>query len=437
MKELVKKYFFEILIVVIVFINIFLHILPDIPLTIVLIIVSLFKSGIIGSFVLSSYAMPKLLGFVLYLYGITGVAAGIQLLFFAICLFLWLGKKSIKLYNFSECCRYIFLTLLVLLVSSLISTGGDYAFEKVRDTIINAVIAFFAYGFLFSNYKKCDFIRIGLYMIIYSLLLLMISPLLNSGSGPSGIFDFGYLRQQDINALTSEELTISYQMVGFVATMGAGIIMLESLKNKPNLLFFSICIVICTVISFYSGARQFVVTSLALFFLWIISISKKGLFGSFLFIVGTVLVVLVVGFLFSSEGMLGTVHEEGYLEASGRSAFILKGVSDFLDNPLIGVGYGRFEVFGDYGSYPHNLIVEMLCELGIIGTLLLFIITRRPLYYLIKKQPACIYLLIVYFLRSMSSGGIDSNIVLFSYVFAVLCLKGANFNCNVLKSINI
>lgn len=439
MKELVKKYFFEILVIVIVFINIFIHILPEIPLAIILVFVSLFRSGVIGAFILSSYAAPKVLGFILILYDITGVAAFLKLFLFALCLVLWFLDR-IRLDNYKEGVFKLLLILSMFIVSSLFSSGGDYAFIKIKDTVIAAIVSFFAYGFLFSNYKQCDLIRIGLNMILFSLLLLMISPLLNHGLGPEGLMDFGYLRQQNINASIMEDHTISYHMVGFVATLGAGIIMLDALKKKPNLFFTFICILLCVIISLYSGARQFVVTSLALFVIWILFTRKKGFskgsLGILYIVIGSLLIIFLLRILFSQEGMLHSVQEEGYMEASGRSAYIIKGISDFLENPITGIGFGRFEVFGEYGIYPHNLIVEILCETGILGLLVIVFLTWKSIKYLVTKQTACIFILIVWFLRSMTSGGLDSNIELFSFVFAVMCLKEKKRHDNIINTIN-
>lgn len=430
-----RKYFLEILVIALVFVNIFLNILPAIPLAIFLVFLSLFRSGVIGAFVLSSYAAPKVLGFVLFSFGITGVAGFLKLFLFVLCLTLWLGKKTINLYNYKEGTVNLLLILSMFIFSSLISDGGDYAFIKVRDTLVAAVMSFFAYGFLFSNYEKCDLIRIGLNMILFSLLLLMISPTLNHGSGPGGLMDFGYLRQQNINALINEDFTISYHMVGFVATLGIGIIMLDSLRNKPNPSFTFICILLCIVISLYSGARQFVVTSLAIFVIWLLSMRKNGISGIMISVIGVLLFSFILGVLFEQEGMLRSVRDEGYMEASGRSVYISKGVSDFVDNPFMGIGFGRFEVFGTYGVYPHNMFVELLCETGLLGFLFIVFLTAKPLKYLVTKQTACIFILVVYFLRSMTSGGIDSNIELFSLIFAALCLKGGKHYLNNLNSI--
>lgn len=426
MKYILKEYGIELFSIVLVFVNIFFHILPAVPLVLFLISLSLFRSGLLGSFVLSSYALPVVLGSALYAIGITGVATLIQVLLFFICIYQWRVKRRFYIYNFSEAIKPLIYVFIIFVLSSLITSGGNFAFIKCKDSILNGIIAFFSFAFMFSNPGKYDCRRIGLYLILYSFLMLLLSPQLNNGSGPIDFFDFGYLRRNNMLVLEDESFTIDYQHVGTFATLGCAMIMLHSLWRKDSIHLIIIGIVLCTLSSLYSGARQSMIISVALIFLWSIfqENNKKNviIYAG----VGIVVVVMLVRFLFADGGMLNSVKEDGYLEASNRDLVLLKGVSDFLNNPIIGVGYGRF-FFGKYGLYPHNLIVELLCEIGIIGFVFIFALSIKPIINLRNYKP-CLYLLVVYILRSMTSGGMDSNIMLFGFVFSTICLYSMDNN---------
>ena len=413
----------ELLAIVVVFIDLFYTIIPPLPLVFFFVLISLFRTGAVGGFVLSSWAIPKLLGSALYLYGLTGVATILQLIMFAICLFLWLRRRTIVFKNFKSGFTLLFLVLTLFALSSLLSSGGNYAIIKNRDTIMAGIVTFFAYGFMLSNINKCNFVRIGLYLLLFSLLMLLISPLLNHRIGPENLFDFGYLRLQNNYALNENELLISYQHVGFIATMGCGFVLLESLKKNLNAVFILLCILLCILISMYSGARQFIVISIVLSIMWIFMTRRNSFISLFLGGIILLFISALIIYLTSTEGALGSVKEEGYMDASGRNIHLIKGISDFLGDPIFGIGYGRFIFFGEYGLYPHNMFVEILCELGVVGFVFLTILIIKPMSYLFKFQKPCIYLLMVLFLRSMVSGGLDSNIIFFDFVFAVLCLK--------------
>lgn len=426
MKSSFKNNAIEFLAIIIVFANIFLRLIPILPLIYFLVFLSLYRTRLIGAYYLTSYAMPILLGSALYVQGITGVATLLEVILFLFCLYHWLRKKTIVFYNFKNEFSLLLLVLFIFVVSSCLNTGGDYAPTKLKETTLNGLLVFFAYGFLFCNPHKCNYIRIGLYLILYSFLMLLLSTLLNGGMGPTNFLDFGYLRAQNLIAYEEDKLLVDYQHVGCFATMGLGCIFLESLKKGYSNLFMILCIFLCTIVSLYSGARQSIIISLVLFLLWVFSQRKEGAsrFRYLIYLlVGVAIVFFMINFLVSEGGALNSVKEEGYLDASNRGFIMLKSINDFINNPFFGVGFGHFEFYGRYGLYPHNMFVEILCELGIVGMSLLVLVVVKPLKYLLKYEKACVYLFVVYFLRSMTSGGLDSNIMLFSYIFAVLSLK--------------
>lgn len=97
----------------------------------------------------------------------------------------------------------------------------------------------------------------------------------------------------------------------------------------------------------------------------------------------------------------------------------MRGLELFLQNPVTGVGFGRYSLWGNYGNYPHNLFIEILCELGIIGFLFISAFTLSALKGTKHLWGRYIYFFLVLFLASMASGGMESNIVVFSFLFAL------------------
>ena len=100
----------------------------------------------------------------------------------------------------------------------------------------------------------------------------------------------------------------------------------------------------------------------------------------------------------------------------------------FYDHPLLGVGIGGFSVYAykiegvERFKYPHNIVLELLCELGLVGLLLFFVIiffAFKTLISLHRRQEivaiAFLSLLIFTFLNSMTSQHI-ANPALFAFI---------------------
>ena len=132
--------------------------------------------------------------------------------------------------------------------------------------------------------------------------------------------------------------------------------------------------------------------------------------------------LFIISILTVEEGLLSSVAQEGYIEGGGRGAWLLSGVDQFLSNPIWGVGYGRFVIFGEYGSYPHNLFVELLCETGLVGFSIAMVLAIRTGLRVKESALPFLTLFLAYFLRSMASGSLSLNIIVFAMLFAMFSL---------------
>ena len=55
-------------------------------------------------------------------------------------------------------------------------------------------------------------------------------------------------------------------------------------------------------------------------------------------------------------------------------------LKEFLKSPVTGMGPGGYSE--KYGKYPHNAILELLAETGLVGTLALFVLV----FFALKKM---------------------------------------------------
>lgn len=106
-----------------------------------------------------------------------------------------------------------------------------------------------------------------------------------------------------------------------------------------------------------------------------------------------------------------------------RAELITKAYQFFLENMLLGSGLGSFSNVS-YLGHPHNIILELLAETGIIGLILFMVLI---LIGLTKRSNEFFWLSLIYIMiNSLFSGSIANNIGLL--VFSVACLR-----CQVLR----
>ena len=128
----------------------------------------------------------------------------------------------------------------------------------------------------------------------------------------------------------------------------------------------------------------------------------------------------VINTLTADEGLLNSLAEEGFVEGGGRGEWLMSGINQFLEHPVWGVGYGRFMVYNYYGSYPHNLFIELLCETGLVGFIVAAILVSIAILRSRKLVLPFLYLWLAYFSRSMASEDISMNITVFVILFAMV-----------------
>lgn len=408
---------FEILLLVISFIMLFTNTLPLIPLSIVLLPVILFRVGLSGSIFFLIIIAPLYYGRLLFLMDIP--AGGIfQLMGIFLILFGLLCKK-IELNDMRKGLYILSFFIVYLYITVLLTTGGDYANEKLILTIITSYLSFFAFVILFNQHSDAKFDRLALYLVSISVWLLILSPLVNGTNGPSSPFDFGFMRNGiDETSSDKNQYQIVYHLPGYVSLYGFSLLMFSKniyFHKKTALFLLFVSILICL----YSGARQFILISIMFLFIFLFfqrNKSKKNILNVFVPVLGVLLILYLV---LNKVEIFDSVMEKGLIEGSGRSLLLIEGVNLFVSHPTWGVGYGRYVFMGEYGSYPHNIIIELLSEIGIVGTMLFFYIFIRSIVRAKTMLHFSIFILLLLFFRAFVSGGMDQNIVVLSIVLSL------------------
>ena len=325
-----------------------------------------------------------------------------------------------------------YVPFLLILVIFILSSINQYD-GKATSIFLNGTIYYIAFSVLFLNQHKINFEKIGLILLIHGIYLLLFSIDLNNLDGPSRLLDFGFLRDQtniysENSNIYDGEFTVSYHMVGFISLISLVFFLFKKeIQFSAKNLFF---IFISFLIIYYSGGRQ----NLVGFFLVILVFLLSGKRNSLKKIM-TVLIFLAtfVSIILSSNSeVLTSVLNSGGVseatEASGRTLHFVYGLEYFLNNKLTGVGIG-FHDYGNEARWAHNLFIELLAEVGLIGTLIVLLITLLKIISIRKSiqfGSRSWLIALPFFLRSMVSGSLTTNVVIFSFIFSMYFLNRSN-----------
>ena len=405
----------EMIVLAVLFADLFIKVLPAAPLFVLIVLLQFLRLDINSNIFLCLQGLSVFAGAAFNTMGISGLGGAFLILGAGLLVYGIIKGYTELTYTGLLSFIPLIVILLYFTVSMMLTSGGDFAGKKLSLTFKNGIASIIAFVVIFTNLKRTNTDLLGVYLILYALFLLRLSIDTNTIPGPSGLFDFAFMRTQTIEVLgyVPEVFCIGYQHPGFYALQGVGLYMLKyhSDRSIPVIL-----LILAGIISLYAGARQMIIGVFVIALIWVLA--SFGRRGIFIVALMSLLVPLLYFFSSNINELFSSTVEEGYVEGGGRGIWLLAGVQMFLDNPILGAGFGRFNLMGDYDTYPHNLIIEILCETGIVGfvviigiLILMLVLTR----HYIRRY---IYYLLALVVMAMASGCMYDNIIIFTLVFA-------------------
>lgn len=324
-------------------------------------------------------------------------------------------------------------------VASLAWTPGRiYANEKAFYMVTLNLWALAAPAWIIATEQK-RLRRFFLIVLLFALWVVFESLLLFFQANGSGfIYTFGghYLSTSRVLSL-AVGIALSYWLLG------------------KNVLFKAACLALVFLfffVLFISGGRGPAVAALGACLYpvvigWRVSRAGKDikvrryqfwLFGLFILATSLLTYLIATGqltqtlyrftLLFTQAG--GGTSASGRLEAFGVALAL------WQQSPFIGGGVGSFPVYwgvGDFRSYPHNIFLETLAELGLVGLILLLGLfaagLRRVRLRDVRQAPwklATLLLLINTFLNAQVTGDFSDNRPLFTAVGLLACFRGSH-----------
>lgn len=188
--------------------------------------------------------------------------------------------------------------------------------------------------------------------------------------------------------------------------------------KKSPFYFFSISLFLFGILVTQTKQTLFVI--LLVIIPYVILNSKKNRDLRLLKRVGMTLIIFIVGRLMYNFDFVEDIYSiaprlfefqdniSNYNDRDNRGGMISWAFNLFLEKPLFGWGFGYTD---QAYSYPHNIILELLAELGFIG-FLLFTVYFTHAYLTIRDKKLKIFV-IAFSVLSLFSGNIMQNYFLF------------------------
>lgn len=368
-------------------------------------------------------AFPHVVGIVKEFVGIS-LPASLGL--FAVVV-VFLNFEILKLFNkkVKFVLIYSIILLSVFFLLYLFNAPSSNGLSKLSETTLTVICTFTAFSLIISN-DKISYKKIGVGFLIVASLYLWIAYNIYIYPRPDGLLDFNSFRDYSNQLRNMDFPNISYHHLGYCGLYFISFLLAEG-KNKLSLCDF-VLVVLAVWITFYAGGRQIMVGTVLIFLIWILLRGGKNKFSTVL-LIGILLLLSWIAInnleIFSNITDQSSSTDEK-LNRNWDYAIIL-----FGQHPIVGIGYGNYYNPIANESYPHNIILEILCELGIFGFLAISLVILVSFLdgksLMCKKEFNSVRGIMIFFpflLRGFISGSLGSNVQVFLIFFALIASAG-------------
>lgn len=313
----------------------------------------------------------------------------IKVIFAGICILHLLFKKKIYIDKYIIW-MIAFATFCMLSVKWSLSV--ENAKEILSTLILNDICIFFILNLLYDDRNRMKLI---INTIIFSSIVLGVRVAIEYG--PFVFLD---------GARGGGNGMISANTIGMIAAISSVLSIYELKVQSRHRILYVIMFILNLSIMILSASRKALLYFLIPIIIYYILNSKnilstlKKVIVSIIFVILAFFAIMKIPFLYNSVGyrvetMINGFLGEGDTDASTglRLAMIEWGMEWFQDRPFFGYGINNYKTllgekntsFGSEGVYAHNNYIELLVDVGIIGTAIYYYIYISILYKGIKK----------------------------------------------------
>ena len=258
---------------------------------------------------------------------------------------------------------YLLLLLVFFFAEYCMGSQSSYAKDKMLKLFIRSLIWLTCF-LVHVNSKKVSNGNMAIMFLLLAMFYMSQSSVLYDVH-PSSFTDFTFFREKaemvgrnDFGTMVVNSHTLGYlglfPLVLWFSDRNA------SLRTKESLSI----LIISSLFVMFSGTRQVLVSLVILMIVRILIDSKRRRLTSILLIL---LILVSVNFVLNNFGL---DYFSTMVEAEDASIRLHRDISTPIAvmkiNPWFGVGFGDYPDYAN-NDYPHNIILELLCEMGVLG----------------------------------------------------------------------
>lgn len=371
--------------------------------------------GLTGGVIRSIYPFIPVYGLLLNLLGVFLAFDTIKDLF---------GQRSKSL-------MYFVITCIVFIIYYYLGPQDDFASNKLSEIIEHGSFAVMG----FYVFCRCgDMKNESVLQIIFMSTLLMITFVIqNYGFSRGELFDYEWFRHQEYDYFRmnnfEQSTLVSYQHIAMNMLFGLAIYLSQ---KKVSFRWSLLYVVFAAQLILMSGCRQGILGLILVLLLrltYFRETENMNFVQKHITAIMIAAVLLIASYQFLSSLNVDFIANTLESGDAGRTVLLLQGIQLFTDNMVAGVGLGGYHALtGDV--YPHNFLVETLCECGLTGLFVFIALiascfkqARLSILYATTNDSYLFLVLLAMLVRVSVSGDFTLSIELFSAIYATLALS--------------
>jgi O-antigen ligase len=361
--------------------------------------------------------LPQLTGIIFPFFNIP-ITGALFCLLVSICL---LGRKIGNIYNKKNIHSlvYIFILLLFLTVAYVFSGESNYSSVKISNIYITTCISIIVFSTL-KNFSDINSEKLSVLFLLSSILVYAIAYNIYAYAYPESLLYFDSFRSETVARISEGRPYISYHVPSLLACLSLSFL----LGNKIKMEFLDFLHVLTILwIIMMSGARQGLFIFVIIFCIWLMIDTTQNFKTKILVAIALSILFFVILFNFEVEYISSRIADDSNVDTllNRNLTYPLELIKKI---PLLGVGFGNYHNPYTGEIYPHNMILEIIIELGYIGLTLIvllcaafFINNRFDIRQKLPNGVFVIFLVLPYLMRSLISLDLGANIVVFVAIF--------------------
>ncbi|MHA7131854.1 O-antigen ligase family protein [Algoriphagus namhaensis] len=312
----------------------------------------------------------------------------------------------------------IYLLIVISIILYCLAIGDPFHIEYLINFIFPWFIIFYLIGLFLNKRKTLEEMSYG--FVLFSFLLFVFLYLVKDFANINEYTRKSFPEIFGLSAIEMSRFAIIPLIFIFLK------LFLGSPKGRIRQIVYSLLILFFSFQIFSSGTRGPVLGLLIAFMLYLFysNMTKK-----YKLIIFTSFTVGLVGvyFFFGEDSLLINraliLTEDNAIESQNRFFRILAFIDLFPDYFLLGIGPGNWPEYVLNDQYPHNIFLELIIELGLVGltltSTLLFICYKffKAIIVYLPNDPISVFVSLLWFSMffSFSLSGTVASTPFFSY----------------------